>query len=142
MTVPDRREITSALVNMLTSAVAVPVGDHVAPELDPQSPWVIVYSTPGGLYEGSFHYPESDARFAYRIESVGRTREQCEWCADKVRRTLLSRSSSGSFQVSFPATTPWLVNNRQPEGTPGGVSLEGNSVFSFSENYVLCVTSS
>ncbi len=142
MTVPDRREITSALLSMLSSSVAVPVGDQVAPSIDPQRPWVVVYSL-GGQFEGSFGLPDSDARFAYRIESVGRTREQCEWCGDTVRRTMLSRSSSGTFQVAFPTTSPWRVNDRQPEGTPGGVSLEGSPpdrVFSFSENYVLCVT--
>lgn len=143
MTVPDRRGITSALVDMLASAVSVPVGDHTAPAIEAQRPWVVVYSIPGGQYEGSFHYPESDVRFAYRIESVGRNREQCEWCGDNVRRTMLARSSSGQFQVSFPATSPWLVNDRQPEGTLGGVVAEGSPpdrVFSFSENYILCVT--
>lgn len=145
MSVPDRRDITNSLVAMLTSAVAVPVGDHQAPVTEAQQPWVVVYSVPGGQYDGSLQYPESDAQFAYRIESVGRNREQCEWCADNVRRTMLARSSSGGFQVSFPDTSPWLVNDRRPEGNPGGVVLEGSPtdrVFSFSEHYIICATPS
>lgn len=145
MTVPDRRLITNGLITLL-DAVGWPVGDHTAPERVSGKGWIVVYSIPGGGFEyGSLRMPDETAQFTYQIDSVGLSREQAEWGADAVRRTLLARTGTGAFQVAFPAVAGWAVIDRHPDGTPGGVTPEGtppNRVFSNPERFVLCVTPS
>lgn len=149
MTVVDRRIVTEAILTMLRTSTGMPVGDSVLDEDDivDQKPWGVLHPIDGGGYEGGAPYtaPDSDAQLVYQVDSVGRSRGQAEWMADLVRRTMLARSSSGSFQVASPSIAPFKIIDRAPDTAPGGVIPEGEPsarVYSISERFVIFVTPS
>ncbi len=152
MTVIDRRPITKALVPWLATATGKPCGDHRLPtNLPPpptergrkSDPYTIVFALDGGGYWGpGLTAPDQAADFVYQVTSVGYSPEQVQWMADAVKRTMLARSSSGAFQVAFPAVTGVVIADRMPpEGDgPGGIDIAGrhpDEVFSIPERYVL-----
>ena len=144
MTSPDRRLLTNALVLILENSTSRSIGDHETPENIPSGePWAIVYAIPGGNFDGPpLRAPNADGSFVYQVTSAGRSREQAEWMADMVRRTLLARNADGSFQVEFPDTTPLQVYARDSDSI-GGVTVEGlptARVFSVADRFTLFVT--
>lgn len=144
----DRRPVTSALLLMLVEASGKPVGLGEPPSgIDDSEPWGILHSIPGGGYEGSLNDPNSDIAFVYQVDSIGRSIGQVEWMADLIRRTMLARTASGSFQVAFPVLEGSIVNDRRPDTTPGGVIAEGEvstntRVYTISERFSVHVTPS
>ena len=142
MTVPDRQLVTTALLSMLAAGTGKPVGDHKAP-LSTEPPYCVLYSIPGGGYWGAALVgPEADADFVYQVDSVGLKRNQTEWLADRVRRSMLARTSSGAFQVTINPPLGLKVADRVPDGGPGGVQVDGDpphEVFSVAERFVLRV---
>ena len=142
MTVPDRQFITNAVIALLVTGTGKAVGDPKAP-LSTAPPYSVVFSIPGGGYWGAALVgPEADADFVYQVDAVGLRRSQAEWMADRVRRTILARPSSGSFQVTLVPPTGWAVADRVPDGGPGGVQVDGSpphEVFSVAERFVLRV---
>ncbi len=142
MTVPDRQLVTSALLTMLAAGTGKPVGDHKAP-LATAPPYSVLYSIPGGGFWGAALVgPDADADFVYQVDSVGLKRNQAEWLADRVRRSVLARSSSGAFQVTITPPAGLKVADRLPDGGPGGVQVAGvppHEVFSVAERFVLRV---
>lgn len=142
MTVPDRQFITNNLLTMLAAGTGKQVGDHKAPAV-PVYPYSVLYVLPGGEYWGApLIAPDADVDMYYQVDSIGARRDQVEWLADRVRRTMLARTSGGVFQVSFTNPTGWKVADRVPEGGPGGVQVEGsppNEVFSIPERFALRV---
>lgn len=142
MTVPDRQLLTTALLTMLVSGTGKPVGDHKAP-LSTDPPYCVLYSIPGGGFWGAgLVAPDADADFVYQVDSVGLKRNQAEWLADRVRRSMLARSASGAFQVTLTPPTGLKVADRLPDSGPGGVQVSGippHEVFSVAERFVLRV---
>lgn len=145
MTVPDRQLVTTALVAMVAAGTGKSTGDHKAPAtLTPGDPYAIVYAIPGGrFWGGGLVAPDASADLVYQVDSIGATRAQAEWMGDRVRRTILARTSTGAFQVAFPAVAGWSMADREPDGGPGGVDVAGvppNEVFTVAERYTLRVT--
>lgn len=142
MSVPDRQLITGALIAMLATSTSKQVGDHEAPP-DPVVPYSVVHCIPGGDYWGApLAAPDAQADFVYQVDSVGLKRSQVEWMADRVRRCLLARSSTGAFQVTITNPAGWRIADRRPSGGPGGVDPQGvrpNKVFAVAERFVLSV---
>lgn len=149
MTVPDRRLVTDALVAMIAGSTGKPCGKTRVPDLPAvtppakPSPYTVVHAIDGGGFWGpGLVAPEESADFVYQVDSVGWSPDQCEWMADAVRRTLLARTSSGAFQVAFPAVSGLVVTDRRPEGGPGGIDAGGkrpNEVYSIAERFTVCV---
>lgn len=83
---------------MLSALVAAPfpVGDGVAPreadksEIDP--PYVVLYSLPGGRFDGPLSDSQADVTLIYQITSVGKTRSQAQIAID-VTRVLMKKAS-------------------------------------------------
>lgn len=98
------RELTDAIITALRAASLV-VGDgdksngaetggwSATPGQSAFTPYVVVFPTPGGYYDGSIAEPFADARPDYVISAFGGTREQAQWGADKVYATLLDPSN-------------------------------------------------
>lgn len=150
MTVPDRRPVTAGLVTMIATATGKPCGDQQVPDglpvtADPSEkvPYSVVHEIDGGGYWGpGLVAPEQCADFVYQIDSVGFSPAQCRWLADRNRRTMLARSSSGAFRVAFPAVTGLAVADRMPETNPGGMDVGGkhpHQVFTIAERFTLRV---
>jgi hypothetical protein len=97
MSTHSGRELTDAIIASLTTA-GLTVGDGIKPAAGgwqgtPGSanfnPYVIVYATPGGFYDGSIAAPFADARVDYTISGFGASQDQAQWCADKVFARLI-----------------------------------------------------
>lgn len=132
----DRRGVTDAFLALLRTGTSKPVGDHALPDHTPDQPFAVVYSLPGGGFDGPpLTNPEDSSEFVYQVTSVGVTRQQAEWMADAIRRTVLARSSSGAFQVAIVSPTGVAICGRMGEA-PGGVEEEGN-LFSVAERFRL-----
>ena len=147
MTVPDRQLLTNSLLAMLTAGTGRPVGDHKAPPPPAPPavyhPYSVLYSIPGGGFLGAaLVAPDADADFVYQVDSVGVRRDQTEWLADRVRRSMLARTASGAFQVSLLSPAGLKIADRLPDGGAGGVQVDGtppHEVFSIAERFVLRV---
>lgn len=145
-----REEFTNAVIDLLARGTGKLVGDAKAPPLPPGMPerdfwpYCIVYSIPGGSSSGSLADPFEDSGLVYQVTSVGRTRQQAEWMADRVRNVWLSRTTRGTFQVPLVSPQGWTAAGRIPQdGSGGGVDREGeppNEVFSVPDRYILQVT--
>lgn len=144
--VVQRRLVTAGLITMVASGTSRPCGDHRSPATGVLADgYTYVYSIDGGQYDGPpLWSPESDAVLIYQITSVGSTREQVEWLADRVRLTLVSRNPLGSFQVAFPSLAGLQVVHREPDGASPGVIPEGppeSRVYNVPERYRISVVS-
>lgn len=86
---------TQALLTTL-APIPLPVGDGVAPrdadesEIDP--PYVVLYSLPGGQFDGPLNDSQADVTLVYQITSVGLTRQQAQVAID-VCRVLMKRNN-------------------------------------------------
>jgi hypothetical protein len=97
MSTHSGRELTNAIITALT-AVPLTVGDGIKPagagwQGTPGSanfnPYVVVYATPGGYYDGPITTPYADARVDYTITAFGASQDQAQWGADKVFAALI-----------------------------------------------------
>ncbi len=89
MSVHAARPLTAAVISVLQTA-GLTVGDADAPAEVSGAGYVVVYPLPGGSFDGSLADAWSDADPVYQLTSVGRSRQQCEWVADKARVTMLA----------------------------------------------------
>lgn len=98
MSTHSGRSLTDAIITALETA-NLTVGDGIKPSSGgwqgtPGSanftPYVIVYPTPGGIYDGPVGSPFADARVDYTITAIGASREQAQWGADQVFATLIN----------------------------------------------------
>jgi hypothetical protein len=126
----ERRRITDGLIQMLATAVGKPCGDHaIPPGATLLDGYTIVYSLSGGSFTGApLWAPESDAILQYQISSVASERNQAEWIADRVRKTMTSRTAAGGFQVAFPDPAGARVTGRWPDDLVPGVIPTGSNV--------------
>lgn len=146
-TVVQRHLITKAVLDLLTVGTAKLIGDGVSiagSTLQPNAfPNGILYSIPGGgPYGSKLRAPDSDAEFVYQVTSVGLTRMQAEWMADRVRLTILARNTDGSFQVPTDDPTGWRIYSRMISDVMGGVDVVGDAphqIFSVVERFAFMV---
>ncbi len=143
--IADVRPFTDWFIALLEAGTSKSVGDHRIPPLgDPLDPYCIVYAIPGGGFDGpALTSPDADARLIHQVTSAGKTRAQAQWMADLVRRTVLSRTASGAFQVQLAAPLGWSIPDRRPVGGPGGIDPEGKDphlVYSGSDRFEICIT--
>lgn len=145
-----RQLVTDAVIDMLVRGTSKAVGDHQAPErpdgmVDSDFyPYSIVYNIPGGSSDGGLGFGFEETDIIYQVTSVGLTRGQADWMADRCRLVWLARTSDGGFSVPIVSPDGWTVSGRMPEyGFSGGVDVEGEppfQVFSAPERYILHVT--
>ena len=134
---PDRRELTTALIALLELATDRPWGDGKAPgQSAPEVPYGIVYAIAGGGVDGGFADPHTDATFVYQLSSVGATREQAEWLADRARRAVLGRDPTGA--LLFPLAAADLLVIYRDADSVGGVERDGG-FFTAADRYSFLV---
>lgn len=144
MSVVDTAPIVDWLLRLLESGTGRPVGDSEAPTKQDGFPYVVVREIDGSSMSGPFLVaPDADLALVFQVDSVGRTIDQARWMADTVRRTILARTATGSFQVQLVNPTGYSVVDRQPSGGPPTPVSEGpapNRVYSFPERFTIHVT--
>ncbi len=90
MNIHAARPLTDAIIYSLQSAGLI-VGDAVKPaNATTSSGYIVVYGLPGGTLDGPIGLPDDDAWVTYQLTAIGANRKQCEWAADKARRTILA----------------------------------------------------
>lgn len=146
----NRDQITDGVIQLLERGTAKRVGDHKAPYRFPEDtedefyPYCIVYSVPGGSLYGSLANQHEDAELTFQVTSVGLTRSQAEWMADRVRNTWCLQQVGGAYQVPFQDPTGWHICSRIVQnGFVGAVDREGDpptEVWSIPERFSLYVT--
>lgn len=143
MSPPPRREVTRVLASVLTTVTTRPfaVTDVPPPDagkLVPTPPYGIVYPINDGSYWGGLGAPERDAEFAFQITSVGATSDQCEWLSDRVRSTILGRTSAGVYDTTITLTSPFICNYRESLSGPGNM-IRNDLMWSTTESFMLYV---
>jgi hypothetical protein len=140
-----KQKFTNLLIEWLNTelgSVSNGFGDHEAPpRSDETKGWGIVYTITGGHYDDSGLFDEYNAgAIVYQVTSVGRTRKQAEYLADRVRALMYDLSGG---KPSVPAPDGWVVAAVQPdEGSPG-VDRAGEAprvVFNVPERFTLRVS--
>lgn len=138
-------DLTTSFISMLSIATSRSVGDGEGPiGANINQGYYVVYGIPiSGDWE-TLSAPLLDADLVYQVTSVGKTREHCEWLADRARLTVIGRSGVG-FQVPLNPPAGVSVINRRPEsGLPGTPVPEGtppNQRWSVAERFLLSITS-
>lgn len=123
MIVVARGPITAALLAHLATGTGRPVGD--AAVLDaPSLPYSVLYPLTDGTVYGSMGSPADEASYGYQVTSVGGTREQAEWIADLVRKTMFSGPISVPADPTDPFTDSYIVGV-SPLGSAGGAERVG-----------------
>lgn len=137
MSVPGTAGVTNALVALIATATARPVGDAVLPTAaDP--PFAIVYPLPGGDNWGpGLTAPQSGAAIEYQITSVAVGRSAVEAFADTVRLAILGRAAGGAFTNAL--VVAGLVVLERELVAYGGVDQE-RGVFNARDHYRIHVT--
>lgn len=107
-------------------------------------PYHVVYSIPGGWFAGpAMGQAQGDAEFVYQVDSVGRTRQQAETAADRVRNWIVGRTAAGAFVVQAADPEGLRISDRIVDGTPGAPLQEGQppkEVFTVSDTIGIHVT--
>lgn len=144
-----RTPIDKALVIALRVGTQRPVEIMEAPKAPgngPLLPYAILYPLPGGSFDGPpLSDPHADVTFSYQVTSVGKTAEQCQSMADRVRATMLGRKN-GAFVKAISNPSGVKIMDRAPDGGPGGIDRAtgaadtDNVVFSVPERYLITVT--
>jgi hypothetical protein len=83
--------VSRALTNELKSVVATgtgrQIGDGTAPAT-PLLPYAVLYPIPSPSHDGDLSSPDRDRTWSYQFTSVGQTRDQTQWMADKIQDSI------------------------------------------------------
>lgn len=96
-TVVSLEDHTEAILIALRTST-IEIGDGVAPretdktEKDP--PYAVLYSLPGGDFDGPLSDTQVDVSLIYQITSVGETRQQCQVIQDILRSKMQKETLS------------------------------------------------
>jgi len=136
----DRRPITLSLIDMLTRGVKVDVFPAGAVPENAQAPFLVVAGTIAPVeFDESLEDDYSSMRFAYTITSVGERLDQTEAIADRVRRTLCQRKSTG-WQVDFKDLPAGVTIINRESLSSGSVEVIGQApkvLLNFPEEFAL-----
>lgn len=132
MTTTTRLPVDTAFVQLLRDNTTKPVyfpdsgtAESGVPPTDTTPPYVMVTPIPGGETVGPpLATPEADVEVYYQTDCVGGTASQAVWMADEVRKIVVGRNATGTFD--YPLTiTGFDVLTRYTDGGMAGAALDG-----------------
>lgn len=135
--------VTTSLFAMVAAATGRPMGDHGAQlangdPIDTSADYVVGWKIDGGEAHGSLGDAHQDLTLVYQFDSVGRTRQQCEGLADRVRAAMLDVTATGGH-VHTLAGTGFRGGLRTQQTTgmpvPEGVDDKNRPVWTMRERY-------
>ena len=151
MAVIQEEMVTTALIDMLATAVGVPVGDHRAETtegepLDTSSGngaeglYLVVHRIDGGFVDGSYGDPHQDVTLVYQVDSHGRSRQQAEGLARTVTAAMTDIAAAGGH-VNVLAGNGWTggLRERQTTGRPEheGTDEQGTGLWTQRERFTV-----
>jgi hypothetical protein len=147
MTVITTEPTTSALLATLRIGTGFPVGDHAPPAPTVAVPrptsgrYCILQAIPGGALFGSQAFEAEMATLVYQVDSMARSRAQCEWLADRVRQVMLDRTATGWLHPIVVSGAVVAYRNQQTVDSPvdEGRDETGESLWSCRERYEVTV---
>jgi hypothetical protein len=141
---------TSALLATLQTGTGFPVGDHGPPTPTVAVPrptagrYCILQAIPGGALFGSQAFEAEMATLVYQVDSMARSRAQCQWLADRVRQVMLDRGPSS--YVHQIIVSGWVLAHRSQQTVDSpvdeGRDETGESLWSCRERYEVTVVPS
>ena len=147
---PHRAMITQWLLDLVNAQLAtvLPAGQKMGRFRAEGSPLIypyhVLYSITGGSISGPpLGQAQGDAVLVYQLDSVGRTDDQAEMAADRLREWVVGRTPAGVFVVQAADPDGHAIHDRIVDGTPGAPLQEGqppNEVFTVSETYGIHVS--
>lgn len=92
--------VTTGLLGLLETVSTFPVGDHgtYRPDrtpIDTSDRYGILWHVDGGLSAGSVGDPHQTFVLVYQVDSVGRSRQQCEQTGDTFREAMVAIAPTG-----------------------------------------------
>ncbi len=81
------RDLTDAIITTVAAGTGRQIGDSTAPDA-PVFPYAVLYPLPSPDHAGDLTSPDRDRGWVYQFTSVGTTREQAQWMADKIQTSI------------------------------------------------------
>ena len=147
MSTVDEGPILNWLKTLLEQGTNRPIGDGVAPIVNPSKtgfPYSIIYSLPGGSsWGGFFAQPDANSDVVFQVSSFGLRKDSARFQNDAVRRTICARQANGDFQVQLQDPAPYSIADRVmgENGPPDEDETQFTpEVYTFSQRYTIRVT--
>jgi hypothetical protein len=81
------RDLTDKIITAVATGTGRQIGDGTAPAA-PVLPYAVLYPLPSPTHDGDLTSPDRDRGWVYQFTSVGATREQTQWMADKIQTSI------------------------------------------------------
>ncbi|MEV4741584.1 hypothetical protein [Streptomyces sp. NPDC049555] len=140
----DRAPVSEALRSALAEAAGKPCGLGQLPTLGGKPapmPYLVLYPL-GGIASGAPLTDQSeDAVLTYQVTVVAARTDQAEWLADRVRRAVLERKTTGEWRypIKVPSAEIW---GREIDAEPGiDPSSVGDGVVTYPLRFRINVSS-
>lgn len=107
-------KVATAFIALLDAQLANPVGDHTTDGISTVGAYHVVYSVDGGGIFGSFGEPHQDVTLVFQVNTVGRSRKQCQGLAWIASNVIVEMSPSGGH-VHGLAGIGWVGGLREQQ---------------------------
>ncbi|MEU7158493.1 hypothetical protein [Streptomyces chrestomyceticus] len=136
----DRAAVSEAFRRTLAEATARPCGLGKLPLVDGQPaevPYLVLYPQGGPVGGAPLADASEDAELLYQVTAVAARTDQAEWMADRVRRTVLERTTTGDWRwpIDAPGVDVWARELKADAGTDDAGSAAG--VVSYPQRFSL-----
>ncbi|MCX5206748.1 hypothetical protein OG897_35755 [Streptomyces sp. NBC_00237] len=140
----DRSPMNRAVQELLAKVTGKPCGLGALPLAGGKPaplPYTVLYPLGGSVSGAPLADLGEDAVFVYQVTAVGARTDQAEWLADKVRRAILGRTSTGAWAngLGVPGVDVWARDLDADAGTDDTGASDG--VVTSSQRYRISATS-
>lgn len=139
----DRAPVSKALQSVIAEATGRPCGLGALPVVNgkpAEVPYTVLYPLGGTVGGAPLADVSEDADLVYQLTSVAGRTDQVEWMADKGRRAVLERTTSGAWRypLEIPGVDVWRRGLEADDGSDTTASAEG--IVTSSQRYRLSAT--
>ncbi|MEU9703108.1 hypothetical protein [Streptomyces sp. NPDC047981] len=145
----ERREVTNAVLAMLTAATGMPVGRGRLPQ-NPGTRYYVVHALDATLSGPPLADLNEDLTVIFQVDSVSApdptkpgssgSAEQAEWLADRARAAFLGRSRLSGQWTHPISVSGAVVMARSLDSEPGGTNDPADAIMNFVQRFRLDLT--
>lgn len=81
------RDLTDVILTAVATGTGKNIGDATAPT-DTTLPYAVLYPLPSVVHDGDLGNKDREREWVYQFTSVGATRGQTQWMADKIQTSI------------------------------------------------------